>query len=561
MIYPQRYTSLGELLWDALIQYKSEVAHIEMRRKKESERHTYLEFKQQVVRTVHGLKDRGIGPGDRVAIILPNQRKWLQVATAVFLCGGIVVPLDYKLTAKEQQDLLAHAEPKVLVIEYGLMKKGTSWPVNYIIATDAPAKVDPENWTPWEHFLREGPPITPVPRDREDVATIVYSSGTGGTPKGCMLPHRAYLEQYRSLSDLFPMEPGDRYFSILPTNHAIDFMIGFIAPFSCGATVVHQRTLRPEFITHSMKHCEITHIAVVPMLLESFETALRDKLDALPDWKKTAVDGLSGLNNYLTRKTPNQPLSRRLLKPIHEAFGGRLKMLFCGGAFVDPDRADFFYRLGLPVVIGYGLTEACTVVTANDLKPFRSDTVGRAVDGTRIRIAQPNTTGIGEVQIHGDTIMLGYYKAPELTKNALKDGWLHTGDLGWIDASGHLHLVGRTKNMIVTSGGKNIYPEDIEHAFESIPNEELVVFAQNYIWPQNEWVEEQLIAVIRPHQNANTWKQQLKEHNYRLPEFKRIGGFIEWTEEFPRTASLKIKRQQLAEEIRENGTVENVCPL
>ena len=225
------------------------------------------------------------------------------------------------------------------------------------------------------------------------------------------------------------------------------------------------------------------------------------------------------------------------------------------------DRADFFYRLGLPVVIGYGLTEACTVVTANDLKPFRSDTVGRAVDGTRIRIAQPNTTGIGEVQIHGDTIMLGYYKAPELTKNALKDGWLHTGDLGWIDASGHLHLVGRTKNMIVTSGGKNIYPEDIEHAFESIPNEELVVFAQNYIWPQNEWVEEQLIAVIRPHQNANTWKQQLKEHNYRLPEFKRIGGFIEWTEEFPRTASLKIKRQQLAEEIRENGTVENVCPL
>lgn len=561
MIYPQRYTSIGELLWDALIQFKSEVAHIEMRRKKEAERHTYLEFKQQVVQTVHGFKDLGIGPGDHVAIILPNQRKWLQAATAVFLCGGVVVPLDYKLTATEQHHLLEHAEAKVLVIEHGLMKKIDSWPVEHIVVTDAPSRAEAHSWTRWEHFLRDGPSITPEPRAREDVATIVYSSGTGGTPKGCMLPHKAYLEQYRSLSELFPMAPGDRYFSILPTNHAIDFMIGFIAPFACGATVVHQRTLRPEFITHSMKHCEITHIAVVPMLLESFERAIRDKLDALPEWKKTAVDGLSGLNTYLTRRTPNPMLSRRLLKPIHDAFGGRLKMLFCGGAFVDSDRAEFFYRLGLPVVIGYGLTEACTVVTANDLKPFRADTVGRTVDGTQIRISNPNSEGIGEVQVYGDTLMLGYFKAPELTEDAFTNDWLQTGDLGWIDASGHLHLVGRTKNMIVTAGGKNIYPEDIEHAFESIPSEELVVFAQNYIWPQNALAEEQLIAVIRPDEDTDTWKEQLKEHNYRLPEFKRIGGYLKWTTEFPRTASLKIKRQQLAEEIRNSRTAEHLCQL
>ena len=437
------------------------------------ERHTYLEFKKQVEQAVHGLNALGLQPGDHVAIILPNQRKWLHIATAVFLCGGVVVPLDYKLTASEQQALLTHAAPKVLVIEYGLMRKEPNWPVKHMIVTDAPERENAVGWTRWDDFLRDGPTITPVARARDDVATIVYSSGTGGTPKGCMLPHRAYLEQYRSLTELFPMQPGDRYFSILPTNHAIDFMIGFIAPFACGATVVHQRTLRPEFIRHSMKHCGITHIAIVPMLLESFERTLRDRLDDLPDWKKTAVDGLSGLNTVLTRRAPNQRLSRRLLAPIHDAFGGRLKLLFCGGAFVDPDRADFFYRLGLPVVIGYGLTEACTVVTANDLKPFRSDTVGHPVDGTRIRIANPNTEGIGEVQVHGETLMLGYYKAPDLTDQVLQDGWLHTGDLGWIDASGHLHLVGRTKNMIVTSGGKNIYPEDIEHAFESIPPKNL----------------------------------------------------------------------------------------
>ena len=261
------------------------------------------------------------------------------------------------------------------------------------------------------------------------------------------------------------------------------------------------------------------------------------------------MDGLTGLNAFLTRKQANQRLSSKLLKPVHDRFGGKLKMLFCGGAFVDADRAEFFYRLGIPVVIGYGLTEACTVVTANDLKPFRADSVGRCVDGVEVRIVNPNATGVGEVQVRGDTLMLGYLDAPELTEAAFDDGWLVTGDLGHLDASGHLHLVGRSKNMIVTAGGKNIYPEDIEHAFEGVPVEELVVFAKNFLWPQATMVDEELVVVIRPESSAD-WLERLQQHNRRLPDFKRVSGYIIWDDDFPRTASMKIKRHTLAETLR-----------
>jgi len=561
MIYPDRYQSLGELLWDALIQYKSEVAHIEMRRKKERHRLTYLEFKQEVERVVGGLKAQGIQPGDRVAILLTNQVAWLQAALATFLCGGVLVPLDYKLTAPEQQALLRHAHAKHLFIEYGLLTKADSWPIAQTIVLDSPKSVSNAGTVRWEDFLVEGHKIVPQPAQRNDIATIVYSSGTGGSPKGCMLPHQAYLEQYKALLQLYPMKPGDRTFSILPTNHAIDFMIGFIGPLCCGSTIVHQRTLRPEFILHTLKHCKITHMAVVPLILESLERALLERVDALPDWKQTVLEGLSGLNAYWTQRAPKHTVSRRLLKPIHDAFGGELKMLFCGGAFVDPDRASYFNRLGIPVVIGYGLTEACTVVTVNDLKPFRADSVGAPVAGVHVRIANQDNDGVGEVQIQGPTVMLGYLDDPQLTESAFEDGWLKTGDLGYLDASNHLHLVGRTRNLIVTPGGKNIYPEDIEHAFEQLPCHEVVVYASNYLWPGQQLQEEQLVIVVRPDANRTDWKSVLRQQNRVLPDFKRVRGLIEWPEDFPRTASMKIKRQELAKAIRVEFTTESVQPI
>jgi long-chain acyl-CoA synthetase len=251
-------------------------------------------------------------------------------------------------------------------------------------------------------------------------------------------------------------------------------------------------------------------------------------------------------------RTPKPWLSRTLLKPIHDRFGGRLRLIFAGGAFVDPELASYFYRLGIPVVIGYGLSEAVTVLTLNDLKPFRPDSVGAPLPGVELEIRAQDALNIGEVWVRSRTTMQGYFHAPEATREALVDGWLRTGDVGSLDAAGHLKLVGRSKNMIVTDGGKNIYPEDIEAVFDGVPCEEFCVFAQRFIWREHSLRDEALCVIVRLKTGvalADTLSA-IRSANRKLADFKRVSSYAIVTREFPRTASLKIKRHELAELVR-----------
>jgi long-chain acyl-CoA synthetase len=389
-------------------------------------------------------------------------------------------------------------------------------------------------------------------RKRDDVACIVYSSGTGGRPKGCVLTHENYLEQCRSLTAWYPFWPGVRYLSILPTNHAIDFMVGFIGPFVCGACVVHLRTLRPEFVRDAFVRYRITYVALVPLILKNLERGLRAKFDELPSWKRALLNATITINKLLTRRRPKVRLSRLLLPGVHRGFGGELQALITGGAFMEPSTMQFFYDLGVPVVNGYGLSEAGTALTLNDLKPFRADTVGKPLPGVEVRLLKPDEEGVGEVVARSKTIMSHYLDDPELTMETIVEGWLLTGDLGRFDSSGHLQLLGRKKNMIVTEGGKNIYPEDIETVFDGLPVKEYCVFAANYIWPKKNLGQEILVLVLRLDQNQSFDSQLLDEintRNRRLWDFKRVGAYLLWNSDFPRTASMKIKRQTLAEQI------------
>ena len=226
--------------------------------------------------------------------------------------------------------------------------------------------------------------------------------------------------------------------------------------------------------------------------------------------------------------------------------------MFTGGAFMEPSTLDFFNELGIPVANGYGLTEAGTVLTVNDLKPFRADTVGKPLPGVELRILNPDSEGIGEVAAHSKTLMSHYLDDPELTAETIVDGWLLTGDLGRFDGKGHLQLFGRKKNMIVTEGGKNIYPEDIETAFEGVPVKEYCIFAANYLWPEKTLGREMLVIALRLEEGqefTSALKDEIVSCNRRLPDFKRVGGYLVWEKDFPRTASMKIKRAVLAEEI------------
>jgi long-chain acyl-CoA synthetase len=558
MLDLREYDSLGEALRDALERWSGEVCLIEADRERENCRLTYGQFKEAALPLARALEEHGFGAGSRAAIIMTNQSKWLISTYAIFYRGGVLVPLDYKLTAAEHLQLLAHSHAEILITEHHLWRAIVREPafaekkMRIVIVSEAPANADLSGAFRWEEFKKAGEP-TFVPRARSDWSSIVYSSGTGGRPKGCVMTHENYLEQCIALTSLYPFWPGVRYLSILPTNHAIDFMVGFIGPFTCGAAVVHLRTLRPEYIREAFPRFQITYMSLVPLVLKNIERGLRQKFAELPPAKRWLLYRMIGLNRALTRRRPHLWLSRVLLPAVHRAFGGELRALFVGGAFTEPATLQFFYDLGILVGNGYGLTEAGTAITLNDFRPFRPDTAGRPLPGMEVRILEPDAEGIGEVAVRSKTVMAQYLDDPELTAETIVDGWLLTGDLGRLDATGHLQLFGRKKNMIVTAEGKNIYPEDIETNFEGLPVNEFCVFAANYIWPRHTMVGEQLILVLHleaGHVVSDGLRAELNGRNRRLLNYKRLSGYVVWDHDFPRTASLKIKRLVLAEELR-----------
>ncbi len=420
MLDLRQYNSLGEALRAALDRWPREICLIEADRDRENARLTYRQFKEQALPLAGALQAAGLKDGTRAAIIMTNQSKWLISSYAIFFCGGVLVPLDYKLTAAEQLQLLAHSHAEFLVIEYHLWRAITqaeqfkNLTARTVLVTEAPANADLAGALRWEDFRTSAEPQF-ILRKRTDSACIVYSSGTGGRPKGCVMTHENYLEQCVALTSLYPFWPGVRYLSILPTNHAIDFMVGFIGPFTCGATVVHLRTLRPEFIREAFTKYKITYMALVPMILKNLERGLRQRFADLAPGKRKILNALISTNRTLTRRRPNLKISRTLLPQVHKAFGGELRALFVGGAFTEPETLQFFYDLGIPVGNGYGCTEAGTVITVNDLKPFRGDTVGKPLPGMEVKIINPGPEGIGEVTVRSRTLMSHYLDEPEMT--------------------------------------------------------------------------------------------------------------------------------------------------
>jgi long-chain acyl-CoA synthetase len=552
-----QYTCLGAALRDAAERFAGEVCLIEADRERENYRLTYADFKHAGLPLAAALQEMGLREDDRTAIIMTNQSKWLISAYAIFYVGGVIVPLDYKLTAAEHLQLLAHSQARFLIVEYHLWRAIMTAPgfqdlkTEFVLVTEAPPRAELSGARRWEEAKSSAEPRF-VMRRREDTACIVYSSGTGGRPKGCVLTHENYLEQCRSLTAWYPFWPGVRYLSILPTNHAIDFMVGFIGPFVCGACVVHLRTLRPEYIREAFTRYKITYMSLVPLVLKNLEKGLKTKFAELPPHRRAALNGLIAINRALTRRRPNLTISRQVLPQVHKAFGGELRALFVGGAFMEPATLQFFYDLGIQVANGYGLTEAGTAVTLNNFKPFRADTVGKPLPGMEVKIVSPDAEGIGEVAVRSRTVMSHYLDDPELTAETIVDGWLMSGDLGRMDRAGHLQLFGRKKNMIVTEGGKNIYPEDIENVFDGLAAKEFCIFASNYLWPKRGLGKDALVMVLHLEHGQELTeglRADLASRNRRLPDFKRVGGYVLWERDFPRTASLKIKRTVLGEEI------------
>ncbi len=559
------YSDLGEMLLEACRKNTSQVALIETNRDQTSKVMTYENVLEKGLKLKNWLVKMNISSSGHCAIILSNQSNWLISACGIFWNGCVLVPIDYKLNANDQAALLLHSDAKALITEtpfYEKMKKtGLLSKSMVVVLVDQNKKVD-DCFNLDEIFNDSLEDIEPALKNKDDLACIVYSSGTSGDPKGCMLTHGNYLYQAHDLAKHFGIQSTDRYFSILPTNHAIDFMCGFLLPFYFGAAVVHQRTLRPEFLSYSMKEHRVSHMAVVPMLLKALKEKVESNLKSKSKIIQFYIKCMTYLNKILTKRKPSHAISSLLLRPIHQAFGGHLKALFAGGAFVDPSVARYFCDLGIPVIIGYGLTEGGTVLTVNTFENLRVDTVGQKLDSLQLQLRNTKN-GVGDVFVKGPTIMKGYYKDAEKTCEVINEGWLKTGDIGLMDKE-HLILLGRSKNMIVTEGGKNIYPEDVEKAFDQLTDlVQWCVFSSNYVWPKTNLLNEQLFLVVRPKKESDHDELllKIKTMNQKLEDHKRIKGLVIWNEEFPLTASLKVKRQDLAIKLRNEDPKKILWPM
>lgn len=551
----EQATSLGQALEHALLENPQNIGLLEYNRERLSEKLTYREIYDGAVHVCRLLQHQGLTSSRHCGIIMSNQSKWNISAIGVFFAGAVLVPIDYKLGPVEQASLIQHAQLHTLIIEYPIwmrmIKEGIDTQLKdvVVIVTEAPKNQNIAHGLSWdtatdsfEHNI-----IHPGPTD---TATIVYSSGTFGKAKGCMLTHQNYISQASALAKLFPVDQRHTYFSFIPTNHAIDFMCGFFLPLVSQSKTVHQRTLRPEFIASTIKDASVTHMALVPLLLKNLYVKISSQIDELSWPKKIFIRSMKALNALMTKHRPRYKLSRLLLYPIHKKFGGHLQYIFVGGAFADQEIIQYFYDLGFSVSVGYGLTEAGTVLSVNDFKPFKSHTVGPPLPITKLEIRNVQPTGIGEVWAHGPTVMKGYYQDDELTSQTVQDGWLQTGDLGYFE-DGHLILKGRHKNMIVTSGGKNVYPEDIEPYFQKTPLEEYCVLAGNFLFSEQEDLRDQLFLVARPEpaQDMDKCISHIQQANRELPEYKRLSGVVLWDRDFPKTATMKVKRPLLAQEI------------
>ena len=525
---------------------------------------TFGRFGERVEELSRVLHDRGIIPGDRVAILSENRPNWGVAFFAVTTMGAIAVPILPDFHPNEIQHILRHSESKALFVSRKLLgtleeKEFTHLTTRILLDDLSPV---PPDATPDRirqivdqgsrelarlkgAAMRVTGRISPDVRE-EDVASIIYTSGTTGHSKGVMLTHRNLVSDALATSVLVDVTEEDTFLSILPLSHSYECTLGMIAPFMVGSSVFYlDKPPSAGVLMPAMAKVRPTVMLSVPLVIEKiFKGRIHPKLTGNP-----VVRGLYGIPFF--RKRLHVAAGRKLLA----SFGGRLRMFTIGGAPLSPDVELFLREAGFPYAIGYGLTETSPLVAGSPPASTKFRSTGFPVSGARIMIDRPDpATGEGEILVKGPMVMKGYFKDPGRTAEAMTpDGWFRTGDLGMFDRSGYLYIKGRLKNLILGPSGKNIYPEEIESTINEfdIVVESLVFQEENQLAARVHLNYEELdklfsrvqLTESQIRERMRTLLDDLRRQiNARLASFSRIQKLVEQREPFEKTPTQKIKR-------------------
>lgn len=543
---------------------------------------TYGEFRNDVIEFGTGLeKALKIQPDEKIIIIGETTYEWY-VSYMALLCGaGIAVPVDKELPENELENLVKRS--KAAAVIYSPKKKDMARKVasrcesvRYCIemysselcaaaaGKEKNAKRAGELYTVGFDFVcSEGKVFVELGDnslmkreiDPEAFALLIFTSGTTSAAKGVMICNRNLAANINAITPYVDLHPDDRLFSVLPLHHTYESTIGFLYPMAVGASIAVCQGLK--HLAGDMQATQPTAILAVPLLIEALHKKIVKNIEKSK--KASMVKSMMRLTNGL--RNVGIDVKRKVFKDIYAALGGRLRIIVSAAAPLDGRIAKWFEDIGITFLQGYGLTETAPIAALTPDFDTRVGSAGKAVKGDEIRIQNPNERGEGEVLIKGETVMLGYYEDPETTADVIRDGWFNSGDIGYLDEDGFLYITGRSKNVIVTQNGKNIYPEEIETLLSDVPEiaecmvygkevsgeKELIITAK--VIPDYTAIEE-LHGSGRKNPDApftedEVYKiiwNQIKQVNRKLTNYKCIKKLEIKTDAFEKTSTMKIKR-------------------
>jgi long-chain acyl-CoA synthetase len=506
---------------------------------------TYAQLEKEVKKAALQLQQLGLKKGDKVAILSLNMPQWAIAFFGALVNGMVVVPILPDFTSTEIKNILDHAEVKVIYVSEGLRAKLNPDPGQTILSVEDFKVLSDAVVADYEKMDESRFVYAAV--DEQDLATIIYTSGTTGKSKGVMLTHKNIIWTAQQSWYIQHIDPTDRFLSVLPLSHTFENTLVLIFPIMFGSSVHYlQRPPVASVLLAALKQVRPTIMLLVPLIIEKI---YKSKI-------------LSQINQKLvTRILYKVPPFRKLLhrgagKKLYETFGGQLRFFGIGGAKLDDKVERFLMEGKFPLAIGYGMTESAPLLAGAGVGHTKFLSTGPAMPGVKLRIGNMDQkTGLGEIQALGENVMLGYYKEPELTKEAFtSDHWLKTGDLGYFDKQGNLYIKGRLKNMILGASGENIYPEEIESlinrmdyvveslvveqkgrlvALVHLNMEELEKKYQNLKTEAVSFLNEKTEEILQDIQN---------KVNEELNKFSKIQRIVLQRDPFEKTPTQKIKR-------------------
>ncbi len=514
------------------------------------------------------LRQLAIGPGARVGLMSENRPEWGISYFAVVLSGAACVPLDKELTFAEVENVLRASSAPALVVSKQVAER-LAGEANLAI----PMGDDSGTWSPAHTALAEklgirvmsfdellAEPDVSVGAVRPEVkgdtlASLIFTSGTTGTPKGVMLSHKNFTSMVSKLSSLFTLYKHDTLLSVLPLHHTLEYTAGFLMPLLHGASIDYLETIDADTLADALEHAGITGMVGVPALWQLLERKIYKNVSEAGVLVEKAFDSIVDLNRSLREKLPWDVATGKLLFfPVHKKLGGRMRLLISGGSALPAETMKSFRGLGFNLYEGYGMTESAPVLTVT--RPgdkVIAGSVGRALPGIDVRIDSPDANGVGEVIAKGPNVMSGYFENADATAATIQSGWLHTGDLGRLDADGNLFIVGRKKEMILGPSGENVYPDELEELYGDSP----AIKEVSVVGLPGDNNLETVAALIVPdyeHGDRDSVREQVREHVKKvskgLPLYKRLKIFHLWDHDLPKTSTRKVRRRDVINELQ-----------